>query len=159
MAKRRLALALPALLTLGWSFTAFAKPEFPSEIEGKYMLHYHVPCSVCHVDGNTGSSTARTPFALSLRQRGLTGDNKSVSSALDSADTDGVDSDGDGVSDVNEVKAGTDPNTSGNARIDQDQEPGYGCGGTAPQGRSAGQAVVGALGLAWLLHQRRRARS
>ncbi|HWZ89239.1 MAG TPA: thrombospondin type 3 repeat-containing protein, partial [Polyangiaceae bacterium] len=144
--------------SLGWSSLARAKSEFPSEIKNSYGLTYDVPCSVCHIKGNVGSATPITPFALSLRARGLTGNNQSLSSALSKLESDGVDSDGDGVSDVEELKAGTDPNSSANASIVNDQDPGYGCGGTAPRGRSA-PGMAGVLALGWLALRRRRAHS
>jgi MYXO-CTERM domain-containing protein len=156
--KQRLVVSLLALSSSSWSSLARAKPEFPSEIKNKYVLHYDVPCAVCHIKGNTGSSTPITPFALSLRARGMTGDNQALSSALDKLKSDAVDSDGDGVTDVDELVAGTDPNSSANASIEDTQEPGYGCGGTAPTGRSA-PGMAGVLALAWFVLRRRRGHS
>ena len=69
---------------------------------------------------------------------------------------DNFDSDGDGVSDVAELQAGTDPNSAANASIIDPSEPAYGCGGSAPQGRNAGQAVLGLAALGWLLSRLRR---
>ncbi len=149
-----LAFAL-AVLTCCFSSTGFAKRQFPGLIQRDLSLSYEVPCSVCHLKGNTGSSTAGTPFALSLRDRGLSGDSNSLSSALSRLQTDGVDSDGDGIPDVTELRAGTDPNSSANARIIDDQEPGYGCGGSAPRGSGDGGPTLGALGLLVLLIWRR----
>ncbi|HEY3666137.1 MAG TPA: thrombospondin type 3 repeat-containing protein [Polyangiaceae bacterium] len=157
--RRRCVLVLGAWSALCWGSLAHAKQEFPSEIQSDLVLTYQVPCSVCHVKGNTGSSTVNTPMALSLRERGLSGDRQSLVSAFLRLKTDGVDSDGDGKSDVAELHDGTDPNSSADANIDGDQEPGYGCGGSAPKGRNGGQAVIGAVALAWLLSLRRRARS
>jgi MYXO-CTERM domain-containing protein len=156
--KQRLTLGLLALGSFGWSSLAQAKSEFPGEIKNKYALPWDVPCSVCHINGNTGSSTPITPFALSLRARGMKGDNQSLSSALDKLKSDAVDSDGDGVTDVNELIAGTDPNSSANASIETDQDPGYGCGGSAPKGRSA-PGMAGMLALAWFVLRRRRGHS
>ena len=156
--KQWLLSGLLALGSSGWSSLARAKSEFPSEIKNSYGLAYDVPCSVCHIKGNVGSATPITPFALSLRARGLTSSNQSLSNALSKLQADGVDSDGDGVSDVEELKAGTDPNSSANASIVNDQEPGYGCGGTAPHGRST-PGMAGLLGLVWLMLRRRRVHS
>jgi Bacterial TSP3 repeat len=156
--KQRLVLGWLALGSLGWSALAQAKSEFPSEIKNSYGLAYDVPCAVCHIKGNVASATPITPFALSLRARGMTGDNKSLSSALSKLESDAVDSDGDGVTDVDELKAGTDPNSSANANIEDTQEPGYGCGGTAPHGRTA-PGMAGALALAWFVVRRRRGHS
>ena len=155
--EQRLMVGLVALGSLVWSALAQAKSEFPSEIarNPNLNLSYQPPCSVCHINANIGGSTPITPFALSLRARGLAGQNSSLSSALSKLESDAVDSDGDGTTDVDELKAGTDPNSSANASIINDQEPGYGCGGTAPHGRSA-PGAAGVLTLGWFLLRRRR---
>ena len=150
------ALALAVAFTAAWVSEAQAKEEFPSEIANDVPgVNYQVPCAVCHIKGNTGGSTPITAFALSLRDRGLSGDRASLSSALSQLATDGTDSDGDGVGDIDELKAGTDPNSSANADIATLQAPGYGCGGTAPHG-GGGPAAAGAAALGWLLVRRRR---
>ncbi|HEX7451668.1 MAG TPA: thrombospondin type 3 repeat-containing protein [Polyangiaceae bacterium] len=155
--KQRLTVGLLVLGSFGLSALAHAKSEFPSEMarNPNLNLSYQPPCSVCHIDANIGSSTPITPFALSLRARGLTGQNSSLSSALSKLEADAVDSDGDGTTDVAELKRGTDPNSSANASIKDGQEPGYGCGGTAPHGRSA-PGAAGVLTLGWFLLRRRR---
>jgi hypothetical protein len=159
--KHWLSLSAIALANFGFGSVAQAKPEFPSEIQSDPDLDvtYQVPCSVCHIKDNTGSSTPITPFARALRARGLSGDNASVRTSLAQLKADGVDSDGDGVTDVAELNAGTDPNSSANASLISDQEPGYGCGGSPPTGRgSGGPAAATVLALTWLLLQRRRGR-
>jgi len=158
MTRTRSAFAfLIAVVTTGvWASNAHAKDEFPGQIESDVPgVNYQVPCAVCHIKGNTGGSTPITPFALSLRDRGLSGDRTSLSVALSRLAADGTDSDGDGVGDIDELKAGTDPNSSANADIATVQAPGYGCGGTAPHGEG-GPGAAGALSLAWLLLRRRR---
>lgn len=153
---RRLALLVLVLGSLGRLSVARAVEEFPGQIQSDLALTYQVPCSVCHIKGNTGGSTPITPFALSLRSRGLEGES-SLRDALLRAEADGIDSDGDGTTDIAELRAGTDPNSSANANIMNDQEPGYGCGGSAPHGRGA-PAMAGLLGVGWLLGRRLRGR-
>ncbi len=150
------ALVLAVAIAVSWVSNAQAKEEFPGQIESDVPgVTYQVPCGVCHIKGNTGGSTPITAFALSLRDRGLSGDTTSLATALSRLAADGTDSDGDGVGDVDELKAGTDPNSSANADIATVQAPGYGCGGTAPHG-GGGPAAASALSLAWLLVRRRR---
>lgn len=159
MNKHRLACVVClALGSFGWASAAQAVQEFPGQIQSDLALSYQPPCSVCHIRGNTGKSTPITPFALSLRSRGLGGDRSSLTTALARSEADGVDSDGDGTSDVAELRVGTDPNSSANASIVNDQEPGYGCGGSAPRGGGA-TGLAGIAGLAWLLARRLRGRS
>jgi Bacterial TSP3 repeat len=159
--KQWLGLGLSALSSLTWHSLAQAKSEFPSQVQRDLGLAYEIPCSVCHIAGNVGSATPITSFALSLSARGMKGDSSSLSSALFKLEADSVDSDGDGTSDIAELRAGTDPNSSANASIVNDQEPGYGCGGSAPHGRSQpGMAGMGSLlSLAWFVLRRRRGRS
>jgi hypothetical protein len=137
---------------------AEAKNSFPPEMQSQLGLTYEVPCSVCHTKGNTGPATAQTPFALSLRARGLSRDRNSLTSALTQLEADHVDSDGDGTTDVAELRAATDPNSSANASLAGDPDPGYGCGGTAP--RSQRRGALGSLmlvpGLGCLVRRRRR---
>ena len=159
MKQAKLSLAFLAFLALGsfgWIPVAQAIEEFPGQIQLDLALQYQVPCSVCHIKGNTAASTPITPFALSLRSRGLEGES-SLAGALARSEAEGVDSDGDGTSDIAELKAGTDPNSSANASIVNDQEPGYGCGGSAPHGRGA-PGLAGIFGLGWLLVRRSRGR-
>jgi Bacterial TSP3 repeat len=150
---------LAALATFGFGSVAHAKDEFPNEIKADFpLITYEVPCSVCHIKGNTGAATPITPFALSLRSRGLTGQNNSVRASLALAKSDGVDSDGDGVSDFQELINGTDPNSSADSSIVDDQEPGVGCGGTAPKGRAA-PGLGSAVAAIWLFLRRRKSHS
>jgi hypothetical protein len=155
-ARPKLLFAIAALAPLFHSTLAKAERSFPSALEQDVPLSYLVPCSVCHIKGNTGSSTAITAFALSLRARGLSEERSSIAAAMAQLATDRVDSDGDGKSDVDELVAGTDPNSSANGRLIGEQEPGYGCGGTAPTGSERGGQAAAVVGLGgWLLRRRR----
>ena len=157
VARSGLVLALTMLALAGFATSAQAKDEFPGQIERDVSgMTYQVPCSVCHIKGNTGASTPIMPFALSLRSHGLSGDVASLQTALTAIDQAGTDSDGDGTPDIQELIAGTDPNSSANASIVNDSEPGYGCGGSAPTGHG-GPGLAAGLGITCLLLRRRRA--
>jgi hypothetical protein len=136
---------------------AAAKPQFPSVIASDLKLSYLPPCSLCHAKGNTSSATVTTHFGLALLARGLSGSETSLTSALASLAADGGDSDGDRVSDVAELKAGTDPNSPANASLVNNDDPGYGCGGSPPEPRSRQASAPLLLGgaLAWVLKFRR----
>jgi apolipoprotein D and lipocalin family protein len=93
---------------------AVAAPNFPRNIQSDLKLNYAPPCSICHVHGQTGDGTPIEPFAWSMRGRGLTGSRGTLTSALMADEADNVDSDGDGVSDIDELRKGTDVNSPAN---------------------------------------------
>jgi hypothetical protein len=111
---------------LGMSRTAYASPTFPDFIRDDLGLAESPPCTDCHIDPNGGYGTATTPFATYLRSRGLRAtDTASLRTALAAAAAERHDSNGDGVPDIDELKANRDPNggSSGNR-----PPPKYGCG-------------------------------
>jgi hypothetical protein len=137
--------------------TAEAFPAFPDDI----VQHLHgtakPACSVCHLGGKTTNSTPITPLALALRARGFTGDVSSLYAALDLLASDGTDSDGDGVTDVEELRAGTDPNSPVPEAPSAD--PAYGCAIAPRPGGAAACAAAGTALLLLVLLRRRRRRT
>lgn len=94
--------------------TALGSPDYPGEIQTKYSLANFPPqsCTLCH-PGATGTGTATAPMARALLARGLaSGNAASLRTALDQLETDMVDSDMDGVIDVQELRMGSNPNVA-----------------------------------------------
>ena len=145
-----------ALLAPG---AALATSRLPAAVQKHLALSYTPPCRLCHLDGKTGGGTVVTPFGLSARARGLTGqDTVALDTALDRLASDHVDSDGDGAEDVAELKAGTDPNSPALDAQMITSDPGYGCGGAPHTPKPASAASLAPIVAILLAAWRRRAR-
>ncbi len=146
---------------------AFASDTYPPAIQTKYARPAVPDCSLCHVNGITGAGTVNTLIGTALRTRGLVGGSNTTTlgTALDRLATDAVDSDGDGVTDVAELMASTNPNV---ADVSTDGGTGGGTGGGGGTtevpplkfgcGASAVPELLVLAGLLPLLRRRVRAR-
>ena len=138
---------------------ALATPGFPGTIRAHLGLSYQPPCTLCHRSVQGGGPVV-TLFGASLLERGLqAGSDSSLTSALDRLVSDGVDSDGDGVEDVDELLAGTDPSSASASRIADKPTLSHGCvGRIAPTGSVGWPALVGVATFVLLVRRSRRRR-
>lgn len=148
-----------ALLLALAASPALATGNFPGEIKSHLQASTTPSCALCHSNGVTGRGTVNTPFGTAMRERGLVaGDANSLRTALDRLRTDNRDSDSDGTTDVDELKAGTDPNASstggGTGGGSNNPQPAFGCGASA----TGGMALAQLAGLSALVALRRRRR-
>jgi hypothetical protein len=119
---RRAKIGLSLALGLGLAVSllagrAAASKTFPEALRQKLELPQvagtGMGCQLCHQDDTGGLMTATKPFGRALIQAGVQATNvPSLLSALTQLKTDGHDSDRDGMSDIAELKAGTDPNVA-----------------------------------------------
>jgi hypothetical protein len=152
--------------------TSRATPNFPPAIQQDLSLDYQPDCSICHTDGDQGGlGTVNTPFGKNMRERGLVAfDTTSLQSALTQMENGNVDSAGDCLDDIDELKADRNPNdpdppgVCGDAgaqtptETPQPEALSYGCsmaraGSTIDEGW--GLAFVVASLLVWRLRARR----
>jgi hypothetical protein len=107
---------------------AHATPNFPGAIQRDLGASQAPQCSICHLCGITGRGTVNTPWGMAMRARGLVEfDEASLATALARMAADRIDSDGDGVIDVDAVRMGEDPNPGGICDEEDDTIPKYGC--------------------------------
>lgn len=106
------ATALAVLVVPRW---ASASVTYPAELKKRWDVEtLPVPgpyCTLCHRTDAGGTGTISTPFGRALLSAGAVGDSvPSLDGALDTLENNGTDSDRDGVSDFDELRAGLDPN-------------------------------------------------
>lgn len=150
---------------------ALASTSYPPEIEEHYGISsLPVPgqgCTLCHSNDVGGVGTIRTPYGRAMLNRyGVGGANlPSLRSGLDQADAAGQDSDGDGISDADELLEGTDPNlvpsTPGMpevppSSVDDVPLPQTGCSLRAAPGDTA-SALAALVAMLLVVSRRRRA--
>lgn len=116
---------------------AQASPNYSAELQAALDLYYVPSCTLCH---STGSGPVDTPFGKSMVARGLLGEaadggvytdggtiDPTLLAALQKMRADGVDSDGDGAQDLDELSWGGDPNHYDGLHPTSTQQLHYGC--------------------------------
>src|SRR5689334_22048844 len=151
--------ALPFFLAMALfasAKSARASEPFPDAIKTQLKLAEAPLCTVCHLTLIGGLMTVTKPFGRNLMQKyGLRmGDLAGLQNAISQAQTNGDDSDGDGVGDIAELIRGTDPNVpEGGTAVD---EPRYGCYCSVSLPAPASSAAAAGLAAAVVLAGMRR---
>ena len=105
--------ALPLLWLLALPSIAFASPSYPPTLQDELALACEPSCLVCHTRSEGGFGTANTPLGFTLRKARLECcDEDQLVAITRMLEASGTDSDSDGVSDIEELRAATDPNSS-----------------------------------------------
>jgi hypothetical protein len=107
---------LAAIAALGATLAAapaWASPIYPATIQAQLGLAQAPDCTLCHRDDAGGDGTVIRPFGRTMMSHfGLTGGSNiaALKAAIEGDDAEHIDSDGDGVPDIDELRAGTNPN-------------------------------------------------
>ena len=123
-------------LVLMGPVAAHATLNFPGAIARDLQLSTPPPCTICHATNEGGAGTVVKPFGKYLVSRGLAPfDESSLAGALAAAAGEHHDSDGDGISDIDALRQGLDPNgSSSHAPLVED--PRFGCNASGGSGGS-----------------------
>ena len=144
----KVGLAGVMLLTLTAN-VAWARSEYPAQVQAASGSPCVPRCALCHEDEAGG--TVNRPFGITAKSYGLgqgqdqPGGGITVAEVIAQMKTDATDSDHDGVGDIAELAAGTDPNAPGDVSL---CGPLVGCGAhiaPAPASGDGGGAWAVAL--------------
>lgn len=165
---RSIFVALATAAALAWPAAAHASPDYPGAVATHLSLPSAPACTLCHADMSGGKGTVTKPFGVSMRAHGLvSGSEPSLFAALDSMAADKTDSICDGTPDIDDLKAGRDPNASDSdagagacgSPAGEAIAPEYGCiGRVAPARTSSGEGAVALVALAAAIGLARRSR-
>lgn len=106
-----LAAVAPFVALVAFAPRAHASESYPKTIERALDTPCAPDCTTCHTRPSGGALTANTPVGISARRAGLEGgDTSQLLDVLGTLETNRTDSDADGTPDVEELRAGTNPN-------------------------------------------------
>lgn len=137
-------LSAPLALAL-WTHQVSAMPNFPDGIQSHLGLSYTPPCTLCHATP-AGGGPIVTKFGESMLAAGLTPTASTLIPALDSLAANNTDSNHDGRSDIEQLKEGSDPNTSEDFSATPEQK--FGCGARVATGRAKSDSTFAMLAVA-----------
>jgi hypothetical protein len=130
-----------------YAATSAAHSTFPTLIQTELGMPCTPACTICHKDTLGGFGTVTTAFGKSAQLSGLNFTEASVRPAFDKLEAANTDSDGDGIGDIVELRAGQDPSGSEDLCSQAALAARYGCGAhiapLAPDRGSGG--LLGAL--------------
>jgi hypothetical protein len=160
----RLLLSTALFLVASWAAPAWASLSFPPTIQAELGLASPPPCTLCHRNDDGGLGTVVTPFGRTLMNRlGVTAANvNSLKAGLAADKAQNLDSDGDGISDIDELEAGMDPNVGASGEVAglNVPLPETGCAlATRPAFGGTGALAFIGLGLVLVARRSRRVRS
>lgn len=161
----RLLASAAVLSVLSFPRASLASEVFPGEVRDELDMPCLPTCLLCHTVNPGVALTAQQPFAAAMltaadRSPPEAGEIAWVTAGLAGLTASGVDTDKDGMSDIDELKAGRDPNVTGEGDICA-PDVRYGCGAAhvaaTPPGSWNGAAwfVLGGLLIAGLVKARR----
>lgn len=147
-------LALAAFLASG---VAAASAGYPAAMKTDLGLAKAPGCDLCHQAAVDPVGPASAPFGKSMVAKGLVAsDPASLSKALEAMRAAGVDSDGDGAEDLDELSWGGDPNHADVPEGGSQEPVTYGCAaGRVPVSGGAAGLALAAVGLLALRRGRR----
>lgn len=156
---------LASRVVLLWSGMAHASSNYPETIQAVTGAAAKPECTLCHTTDSGGAGTVTRPFGkLMMNKYKLTSGNPDyLKRVLSGLQAEGVDSNGNGVIDFDELAQGKDPFgavlADGGAAENPVPDPRFGCGATIAPNAVPGRSwmlLLSSLGLATVLRQRTR---
>ena len=136
-----------SLAAMLWAATALATPNFPPAIQQFVGSASPPPCTICHNTPVGGLGTATTTFGMYMKSLGVMPfDLGSLQTALMAAQMAKHVSNTEGVTDIDALRMGLDPNNpNATGMSGGEPPPAYGCGAQIPSRTGSVGAVPAIL--------------